>query len=146
MTAPSTSPMVYSFDGVMRLRFDYDRDDDIALFHMGGPRPAVSEDVGDGWYLRLVDDGIVGLELHGLRRRLLTTPFYARLFRPAIRGVLEMLSGETLEAERMVVDAAPEAVPMTTCLLLLLVGQVLTRLETIQRLEYQPRRALCSAN
>lgn len=135
MTAPSPFPMV-DLDGVTRLRFDYDRDDDIALFHMGGPRPAVSEDVGDGWYLRLAGDGIVGLELHGLRRRLLTTPFYARLFRPALREI-ERLSGQTLEAERLVIDAAPEAVPMTTRLLLLLVGQALTRLETIQRVEYE---------
>jgi hypothetical protein len=123
-------------DGVTRLRFDYDGEDDIALFHVGGPRPAVTEDVGDGWYLRLVDDEIAGLELHGLRRRLLTTPFYARLFRPAIRE-LEQLSGQTIEADRLVVDAAPEAVPMTTRLLLLLVGQALTRLETIQRAEYE---------
>lgn len=135
MTAPAATPMV-DLDGVTHLRFDYDGEDDIALFHMGGPQPAVSEEVGDGWYLRLVGDAIVGLELHGLRRRLLTTPFYARLFRPAIRE-LERVSGETLEAERLVVEAAPEAVPITTRLLLLLVGQALARLETIQRTEYE---------
>ena len=33
--------------------------DDVAVIHLNGPRPAVSEQADDGWYLRLADGEVV---------------------------------------------------------------------------------------
>ncbi len=123
----------FNLEGFQRLSFSYDLEDDIAYVHIDGPVPAVTVEVDDGWYLRLRDDEVVGLELHGLQRIFLATPFYARVFSPAI-GELESFSGRAL-SEGFQVEGSINELPKTTHLLILMIGQAVVKYEAIQRAE-----------
>ncbi|MGH2633421.1 MAG: DUF2283 domain-containing protein [Tepidiformaceae bacterium] len=120
-------------EGFDHLVFTYDHDDDIAYIHIDGPRAAITERIDDGWYLRLDGGAIVGMELHGLRRIFLSTAFYAAVFEPAIRE-LEALAGSTFD-EGLHADRPIDKLPRTTRLVIFLIGQAVTKFETLRRAE-----------
>jgi hypothetical protein len=130
--APTPSVNLEAFD---RITVVYDRDDDIVVFHLDGPRPAITEAVDDSWYLRVADDVVVGMELHGLRRAFLSTPFYASLFRPAIHE-LEQAGGRALIEGPLVAEGSTNELPMNSRLVLLLVGQALAKYEALRQREF----------
>lgn len=130
------SPSV-DLEGFDHLVVAYDRADDIAFIHIDGPRPASTEQVDDGWYIRLDDDDeIVGLELHGLKRLFLSTPFFARVFKPAIEE-LEAFTGRSFETDSFRAEGTVGELPRTTHLLILMLGQSFAKYEALQRSEYE---------
>lgn len=130
MIHSSMSPSM-DLEGFKRVVFDYEADDDIAFIHFDAPRAAITEEVDDGWYLRLTDDTVVGMEMHGLRRVFLSQPQFASVFEPAVRE-LELRAGRPLEAG-IVIEGEINDLPRTTHLSIFLVGQGLARLEAIRR-------------
>lgn len=116
-------------EGIRSLRFAYDAEYDIALLHVGEPRPAVTFDLGGGWHLRVNDDDeVVGMELHGWRRFFLDAPSRASAVAPAMREV-EAFTGRTLH-EDIEAAAAVERLPRTARLLIDMAGEAIARYET----------------
>lgn len=128
MTTGAIAPRLDA-GAVRSIRFSYDAEYDIALLHLGEPRPAVTYDLGDGWYLRVDDDGeAVGLELHGWRLRFLGAPSRASDAALAMREI-EAFAGRTLDED--IVAAAPvERLPHTARLLIGMVGEAIARYES----------------
>ncbi|MCC7364656.1 MAG: DUF2283 domain-containing protein [Dehalococcoidia bacterium] len=115
---------------IRTIEVDYDAEDDLAIIHINGPRPAVTEQVDDGWYLRVAELEVVGIELHGLVRMFLSLPWFARVARPALTE-LEAYAGQPL-ARLGRVSAASGELPATTHLLIFLIGQAIGRLHDEQ--------------
>lgn len=127
---------VVALDTLTSVLFDYDQLGDIVSFLLNGPRPAITEDIDDGWNLRVDADEALGLEIFGMKRRLLTDPFYARLFAPAITE-LEAFTGKSFATDDIRAHAPIGDLPRTAQLLIFLMGQAITRYETIRQVEYQ---------
>jgi len=141
---PALTPSI-NLEGFDRLQFIYDQDDDVAYIHIDGPRAAVTERIDDGWYLRLDEGAIVGMELHGLKRIFLSTPFYAAVFDPAIRE-LEAFTESAFDGG-LQADASIDKLPRTTHLLIFLIGQAVTKFETLRRAAAEDAgRALLAAS
>jgi uncharacterized protein YuzE len=123
-------------EGFRRLLFVYDGEDDIAYLHLDGPRAAITEQADDGWYLRILDGSVVGLEIHGLKRLLLSTPFYSSVFAPAI-DELEGYTGMSFDGDSIRADAPIGELPKTTHLAILLIGQAIEKYESARMAEYE---------
>jgi uncharacterized protein YuzE len=121
-------------DGFLRLLFAYDSEDDIAYLHLDGPRPAITEQVDDGWYLRLHNGSVVGLELHGLKQLLLSTPFYSSVFAPAIEE-LEACTGKSFDRDSIRAEGPIDEMPKTTHLTILLIGRAIEKYESARMAE-----------
>jgi len=132
---PTRAPTI-NLEGFERLVFVYDDEDDIAYIHIDEARPALTERVDDGWYLRLVDDAIVGMELHGLKRIFLSTPFYSSVFQPAIRE-LEEYTGRSFDEGGLSAEGPINRVPRTTHLLIFMIGQAIVKYEAVRRSEFE---------
>ncbi len=132
---PTRMPSV-NLEGFSHLLFVYDDEDDVAYIHLDGPRPAMTERVDDGWYLRLADDAIVGMELHGLKRIFLSTPFYSSVFQPAIHE-LEEFTGGSFEAGGLSAAGHIDQLPRTTHLLILMIGQAVVKYEAVRQSEFE---------
>lgn len=109
-----------------RLTFDYDADADLASIHLGEPRPAVSEEVDSGWFLRLDDatDEIVGMELHGLKQLAARTPLHARVVGPALQE-LEGFARTAADEGGFRATGNLDELPRTTQLVILMLGQAI---------------------
>jgi len=129
----STRTPSIDLEGFTSIVFGYEAEDDIAMIHFDGPRPAITEEADDGWYLRLADDTVIGMELHGFRVGMLTRPQFLRAFEPAIRE-LEAHAGKSLESG-LVVSGTLAELPRTTHLAIFLTGQGLARLEALRQEE-----------
>ena len=141
---PTRTPSI-NLEGFDRLLFTYDQDDDIAYIHIDGPRHAITERIDAGWYLRMDEGAIVGMELHGLKRIFLSTRFYAAVFEPAIRE-LEAFTGNAFD-EGLQADGPIDKLPRTTHLLIFLMGQAVTKFEALRRAEAEDAgRALLTAS
>lgn len=128
MTIEAVTPRLDA-GAIRSLRFSYDAEYDIALLHVGEPRPAVTFDLGDGWHLRVNDDGeAVGLELHGWRLRFLDVPARASDAALAMREV-EAFAGRTLD-EDIAAAATVEQLPATARLLIDMFGEAIARYES----------------
>ena len=128
MTTGAVAPRLDA-GAVRSIRFSYDAEYDIALLHLGEPRPAVTYDLGDGWHLRVDDDGeAVGLELHGWRLRFLDAPSRASDAALAMREI-EAFAGRTLD-EGIVAAAPAERLPHTARLLIGMAGEAIARYES----------------
>lgn len=132
---PAGTPRV-DLEGFRRLVFAYDFEDDIAYLHLDGPRAAITEQAGDGWYLRILDGSVVGLELHGLKRLLLSTPFYSSVCAPAIAEI-EAYAGASLDADSIRADGAIAELPKATHLAILLIGQAIEKYESVRMAEFE---------
>lgn len=128
MTTGAVAPRLDA-GAVRSIRFSYDAEYDIALLHLNEPRPAVTYDLGDGWHLRVDDDGeAVGLELHGWRLRFLDAPSRASDATLAMREI-EAFAGRTLDED--IVAAAPvERLPHTARLLIGMADEAIARYES----------------
>lgn len=129
-----TAHLVPRFDieGFDHVIFSYDVEDDIALVHIDEPRPAVTEEVDDGWYLRLDRDRIVGLELHGFRRTFLTSPLFGHVVLPALKE-LEDRTGAGTDAESFSAQGSTDEMPRTTHLILYMIGAATAKYESCSR-------------
>ena len=121
---------------VTEVTFAYDPRDDIAILHIGRPRPGITDEVDAGWYLRLTGDEseVLGIELHGLRRKFLSDAFFAPVFTAALDEI-QQHTGQTIDAPLDITGAAT-AYPHTSQLLLFLLGQATARFTALQRAEY----------
>ena len=128
--------LTVNLEGFKRLVFTYDDEDDIAYIHVDGARPAVTERVDDGWYLRLDGDAIAGMELHGLKRIFLSTPFYSSVFQPAILE-LEDYTGGSFDEGGVSAEGQIGKLPRTSHLLIFMIGQAMVKYETARRLEFE---------
>jgi hypothetical protein len=124
------SPRI-DIEGIERVVFAYDTEDDIVYLHIGAPRPALTVEAGDGWNLRMADGEIVGLELHGFCRAVLSTTFFAHVTKPAIKE-LEQLGGASFN-DGLSVQGSIEELPKTTRLLILMIGFAVSKLQDSQR-------------
>ena len=126
----STLPR-FNLHGFTHLVCSYEAEDDIAYLHIDGPGASVSTEVDDAWYLRLADDEIVGLELHGLKRMFLSTPFFASVFKPAI-AELQQVTGKRF------FDGADEDIHAegSTHLVILMIGRAVAKYEALQKAQY----------
>lgn len=141
---PTLTPSI-DLEGFERLLFTYDQDDDIAYIHIDGPRPAITERIDDGWYLRLDDGAIAGMELHGLKRRFLSTPLYATVFQPAIQE-LEGFTGANFD-DGLQADGPIDKLPRTTHLLIFMIGQAVAKFEALRRAQAENAgRAILTAS
>lgn len=129
-----TSPY-FNLEGFQTLDFHYRGDDDVAVIHIDGPKSAVTWEVDDSWYLRVADDEIVGMELHGLQRIFLSTKLYAGLFRDALDELLEAGGSEDL-GEGLNVGGSIEDFPKTTHLLIFMIGRASEKSDAVLREEY----------
>lgn len=127
----------FNLEGFDHLLFSWDSGDDVAYLHIDGPRPAVTHEVDDAWYIRVDGKGeVVGLELHGLRRIFLSDPFFAQVFKPAIAELEQFTSrsffdgGEDISAKGTI-----DQLPKTTHLLIFMIGQASAKYEARQRQE-----------
>ena len=127
-----TTPTI-DLDAFRHLQLSYDPADDIAYIHLDGPRAALTEQVDDGWYLRIAEGESVGMELHGLFRLFLSTPFYAGVFAPALRE-LEQATGHSVDGG-LEISASVDELPKTAQLVVLLLGQAVAKLDALQRIE-----------
>ncbi|MCK9486162.1 MAG: DUF2283 domain-containing protein [Dehalococcoidia bacterium] len=133
-----TPSLRFNPEGFSHVHFVYEAEDDIAFVHLDGPRPATSIEVDDAWYLRVADGEIVGLELHGLKRIFLSTPFFAQVFKPAM-AELEARTGRRFfgedDADADDIDASGSVAELrrTTDLLLLMIGQATAKHDEIRR-------------
>jgi uncharacterized protein YuzE len=136
MMARTLSPQ-FNLEGLRALVFSYDPEDDVAFLHIDEPRAAVTVEVDDAWYVRLADSEVVGMELHGLRRVFLSTPFFSRVFQPAIAELEAHAGAELFQGggEEIVVRGTVEQLPKTTHLLILMIGQALAKYEGLQKAE-----------
>lgn len=125
-----------NLEAIDRLVFVYDREDDLAFLHIDGPRSAISEQADDGWYLRVADGEAVGLELHGLKRIFLSSPFYSEVFRPAMREI-EAFTGRSFESDDIRAEGSAAELHHTTHLLILLLGQAIEKLESVRHAQYE---------
>lgn len=132
---PAGTPRV-DLEGFRRLVFAYDAEDDIAYLHLDGPRAAITEQAGDGWYLRILDGSVVGLELHGLKRLLLSTPFYSSVSAPAIAEI-EAHTKSSFDADSIHAEGEIGDLPKTTHLAILLIGQAIEKFESGRIAEYE---------
>lgn len=133
----STLPR-FNLEGFTHLVFSYDAEDDIAYLHIDGPRASVSTEVDDAWYLRLADDEIVGLELHGLKRMFLSTPFFASVFKPAIAELQQVTGKRFFDGadEDIHAEGSIDELPQTTHLVILMIGQAVAKYEALQKAQY----------
>lgn len=128
MTTGAATPHLDA-EGVRSLCFSYEAEDDIALLHVGEPRPAVTFDLGGGWHLRVDDDDgeVVGMELHGWRQFFLDAPSRVSAVVPAMREV-EAFTGRTLR-ENIVAVATVEQLPATARLLIDMISEAIALYE-----------------
>lgn len=134
MVTAMLTPSV-NLEGIHKLVFVYDQDD-IATIHIDGPRPALTEHVDDGWYLRVADGAIVGIELHGLKRIFLSKPFYSTMFQPALREI-ETLAGQSFDGGGDIrAEARASRLPHTTRLLIFMLGQAMVKYDSARQAEY----------
>jgi hypothetical protein len=129
-----TSPR-FNLEGFGTLTFHYGADDDIAVIHLDGPKPAVTWEVDDSWYLRVADDEIVGMELHGLRRIFLSTKLYAALFRDALAELIQRGGSGDL-SEGLDVTGSVDELPKTAHLVIFLMGRASEKFDAALREEY----------
>ena len=137
MTDHIVSPRL-NLEGFQAIQFSYDRDDDIALVHLDAPRPAMTTELEDGWHLRTADGEIVGLELHGLKRTFLSTPFFAAVFTPAIEEI-EAATGRKFfdrDGGDIHAEGPTGAFPRLTHLMILMIGQAVAKYEALQKAQY----------
>lgn len=137
MTFPRALPHLDlgAFD---RLVVSYDSESDVLVFHVGPPRAAVGSNAGDGWYLRLVDDEIASVEVHGLQRTMVQTPSLTASAKPAILE-LERAAGRSLfraDSDGIRVEGSSDDLPMTARFVILLAGQAMARHEALKRSAY----------
>lgn len=114
----------------------YERGDDILYLYINESQPAVTEPLDGGWYLRIVGDEVAGLEIFGLQAICLADPFYARLFAPAMAEI-EAFTGKSFASDDIQATATVEGLPRTAQILIFLMGQAITRYETIRQAEYE---------
>jgi len=135
MMLSSRTPSV-DLQGLKRITFGYDRKYDVAVFHLGVPQTANTDEVDDSWYLRNVDDEIVGLELHGLKRILRATPAHSMMFKPVAHEI-EAVTGLSFDREDIRAEGSVQELPCTTQFLLILIGRSIEKYETMRQAEYQ---------
>lgn len=127
----------FDIESFKAMRFSYSMDDDIAVVHIDQPQPAVTIEVDDGWYLRVANDEVVGIELHGLQRVFLSNSFYSRMFAPAVQELAEFTGESILErAGGVSVSGTIEELPRTMHLLIFMIGQATMKYQDARRGEY----------
>ncbi|PZC43286.1 MAG: hypothetical protein DK306_002133 [Chloroflexi bacterium] len=129
----------FDIQGLKRLRFSYDAEFDLANIHIEAPQPASTIEVDDGWYLRLSDEAIVGMELHGLKRIFLSSTLFARVFTPSL-DELRQHTGKTID-EDFTADGSAQELPHTSHLLLFMLGAAAMKLQARQLAETTDARA-----
>ena len=83
-----------------------------------------------------MDDGaIVGVELHGLKRRFLSTPFYAAVFEPVIQE-LEGFTGASFD-DGLRAEGHTDELPRTTRLLIFMIGEAVAKFEALRRSQFE---------
>ncbi len=122
--------------GFRHLVFAYDIEDDILYAHINGPLAADTEQVDDAWYLRVEGDEVVGLEIHGLKRTLLSTRFFSKMFKPALIEV-EEFTGVSYRQASFDAEGTVEQLPHTAQLVVFLIGRAIEKYETMRQAEYQ---------
>lgn len=111
-------------------------EDDVAYLHMDGPRAAITEQVDDGWYIRIADEAIVGLEIHGFKRVLLSTPFYSRTCRPALDEI-EKFTGRSFDSDSIHAAGTIDELPKTTHLVMFMMGLALSKFSALRHAEFE---------
>ncbi|MFN8507966.1 MAG: hypothetical protein U0547_10425 [Dehalococcoidia bacterium] len=122
-----TATLTLDLNGLRDVTFRYDEECDVASVFLGEPREAITEEAGDGWYIRETDGAISGLELHGFRERFLAEPFHAGVTAPVI-SELEEAAGHSLR-EGIAISAPAEALPATARWFVLVLGEAAARFE-----------------
>ncbi|MCC6387916.1 MAG: hypothetical protein IT302_11100 [Dehalococcoidia bacterium] len=122
-----TTMLSLDLDGLRDVTFRYDEECDVASVFLGEPREAITEEAGDGWYIRETDGAISGLELHGFRERFLSEPFHAGVT-AAVISELEEAAGRLL-AQGIAITAPAEALPATARWFVLVLGEAAARFE-----------------
>ena len=127
----------FNLEGFNHLLFTYDPRDDIAFLHVDGPQPAVTTEVDDAWYIRIREGEIVGMELHGLKRIFMSTPFFSKVFEPSMRE-LEEFTGKRFyddDDDEITAEGTIDQLPKTTHLLILMIGQAIAKFEALRKAE-----------
>ena len=110
------------------VHFSYWTGDDILVVHINAPRPAINEEFGSGWYLRVSNDGseALGFEVHGVKSKLLDDPLFAPVFRPALAEVRSHAD----EVDSIIRAAGSVAeLPHTSVLVAFVLGYGMAKLE-----------------
>jgi hypothetical protein len=131
-----TSPHL-NLESFKSMRFRYNVDDDIAVVHIDDPRPAITVEVDDGWYLRVAEQEVVGMELHGLQRIFLSSSYYSRVFAPALDELSERAGQPILKiTDATTVSGTVEELPQTMHLLIFMIGQATMKYQEDRREEF----------
>lgn len=127
--APHFSP-----ERVTRVRFDYDAEFDIASFFLEGPQPGVTDEVDDGWYLRIDEatNTVIGIELHGLQQYFVTDPCHMDAF-PAALAEAERAATERSEHGSYTVEGTAQTLPNISHLIIYLIGVAKEKWDRQQR-------------
>ncbi|MGK2966246.1 MAG: hypothetical protein ACSLFM_11670 [Tepidiformaceae bacterium] len=117
----------FQMDDLATAVLEYDHEFDILAIRFGEPESADTDPVGDGWYVRTVDDRLVGLELHGFVELQLVHPALEKTLAPAIEEI-HAVTASGFEADFEVAPAAARMVS-TSSAIAVLVGSALARAE-----------------
>ena len=107
--------------------FYWGADDDIVSIHINERRAAMTVEVDGGIHLREADGDVIGVEVHGFSRAFPRNPALSRVTIPAI-AELEAFACRKLDEgddAGFEVCAAADALPLTTQMLIFVVGHAL---------------------